>query len=72
MSITLTLLDAELDPSPERLAEVQKLYLTELEQEITEAEAREVLTSIMQFIYLTYGPCTTTPSTPENLTTTPR
>lgn len=57
-------------PDAEGIARVQEIYLNKCDKAINEAEAREVLSRVMRYLYLLNFTCSTTESTPENPTTT--
>ena len=57
-------------PDAEGIARVQEIYLNKCDKAISEAEAREVLSRVMRYLYLLNFICSATESTPENPTTT--
>ena len=57
-------------PDAEGIARVQEIYLNKCGKAISEADAREVLSRVMRYLYLLNFTCSTTESTPENPTTT--
>lgn len=57
-------------PDAEGIAKTQELYLNKCGKHISEGEAREVLSRMMRYLYVLNFPCSATPSTPENPTTT--
>ena len=57
-------------PDAEGLAKTKELYLNQFGKTLTDEEAYQILYSVMRFLYLINNPCCTTPSTPENPTTT--
>jgi hypothetical protein len=57
-------------PDAEGIAKTKELYLNRFGKAITDEQAHRVLGSVMRFIYLINQPCSDTPSTPENPTTT--
>lgn len=59
-------------PDAEGIARVQEIYLNKCDKTLSEAEAREVLSRVMRYLYLLNFTCSTTVSTPENPTTTAR
>ena len=59
-------------PDAAGIAKTQELYLNKVGHALTEAEAREVLSRVMRYLYVLNFPCFYTDSTPENPTTTAR
>ncbi|MCC6687208.1 MAG: hypothetical protein IT205_09495 [Fimbriimonadaceae bacterium] len=57
-------------PDAEGIARVQEIYLNKCDKAISEAEAREILSRVMRYLYLLNFTCSTTESTPENPTMT--
>lgn len=59
-------------PDAEGIAKTQEVYLNKVGHALTEAEAREVLSRVMRYLYVLNFPCFDTDSTQENPTTTAR
>ena len=57
-------------PDNDAIAKTKELYLNQLNIELTDEQAAEVLSRVMRFVYLTSELCSATPSTPESPRTT--
>lgn len=59
-------------PDAEGINEMKEFYLRSFNRTLSTAEAHEVVSRLIRYLYLINHQCFITPSTAENLTTTDR